>query len=331
MLNSGDKVLLGTAVIIWCGIKRTLKLELDCGRAGFGGLTLWWKCFPPIPLCRFTRLRGTVLLANSDVSAGKSSSPQVPPRCREHKNPELFQAYESGKTTAEEGFLKPDQKWGKERLQSAVSTAGSQDTCSCARHREWMAPWNPWTLLLKGNRSLLLSHPPFAAFISPFGFRYHNQDLEFAWRVGRDTNKRSNCSGAPWGETRRRCDNGFWGAHGEQTPGSDHPGGEGDWAQKLNFSNTCEAEIVNGKSLWHSWLWLALWFLGVSCARPGVGLDDLHGSFPAQEILWFYAMIFMDENPWASLLFVNVGPCSPSYQNLIQALLLKSKCILFMG
>lgn len=31
--------------------------------------------------------------------------------------------------------------------------------------------------------------------------------------------------------------------------------------------------------------------LGVSCARPGVGLDDPHGSLPTQWILWFYEIL----------------------------------------
>lgn len=76
-------------------------------------LTLWWKWPPTDTALQIHSGVGTVLLANSDVSAGKFSSPQVPPRCREHKNPELFQAYESVRTTAEERFFKSDQKWGK--------------------------------------------------------------------------------------------------------------------------------------------------------------------------------------------------------------------------
>lgn len=274
------------------------------------------RCRSVHSLCRFTQIRVTVLLANSDVTAGKYSSPQVPPHCRKHKTLSSFQACELGKTwsTAVERLLKPNKKWwGEERLQGAVTAAVSQDTCTRAPAAGADGMLKPSeTCWEKGMiPACLCSH-----FRPPF-FLLLDSGITIRTSVGRwlEGGERTWANGGIGSGLPIlkyiRCVTSMCYMEHMAGAGSSEPLGapgcnqavEGSaLAPKLNFISNCKIEVVNGNSLW--------------CA-----------------------VIFMDENPCVFLLICKCQPllckhtylCFPSYKNLVNGVMLKSKCVIFTG
>lgn len=74
---------------------------------------------------------------------------------------------------------------------------------------------------------------------------------------------------------------------------------------------------------WHA-IKHMVWFLESSCGEPAVGLDDPHGSFPAQDILRFHEPDPRGRKVWPCTRRFGVTHCCPSV-----ATCLRSQCCSF--
>lgn len=160
MLSSGDKVLLGTAVIIWCGIKQTLKLEVDCGRAG--GLEFNTLVEMASHRHHSAGSLGCGELFCWQIQMSLLASSLLPRYLHAEGNTETLsfsKLMSQYKLQQSRDYLNQTKFGLKERLQSALSTAGSQDIAHVPGVGSGWHLETFWTLLLKGNCPCLLRHP----------------------------------------------------------------------------------------------------------------------------------------------------------------------------